>query len=83
MPIADDALDAAVQDAWRKAGDPPEGMVTRWVLLAEGLNSNGTRDITYWWSEGVMSWDLKGLLHYALDDQVAGLAAELVIGSED
>jgi hypothetical protein len=75
MPKTDEELDAAVQKFWQDM-EPPGGMATKWFLVIEGLGSDGGRWLDYVWAEDIKTWDVKGMLHEALDSQVAGQVAD-------
>lgn len=83
MPIADDALDGAVQKFWETI-PPGGGMVTKWFLVAEGIDNNGRRSLDFVWTEDMKTWEVKGMLGSALDSQLSGeLADEILGGDED
>ena len=75
MPKAPDELESSVQVAWRFRTDPPGGMATRWFMVVEGMDADGDRWMDYFWPDDLKTWDVKGMLHDALDSQAAGQVA--------
>lgn len=76
MPKASEELDAAVSKEWQEIWDPPGGMATKWFLVVEGVDAEGDRWIDFVWPENLKTWDVKGMLHEALDGQMAGMVAD-------
>jgi hypothetical protein len=56
-------LENAVSSAVR---DVDGGMVTKWVMLAEGIDEDGERALWLVANKDALSWDTIGMLHYAL-----------------
>lgn len=69
MPVADDNLDGAIQRFCSEL-EPTGGMVTKWFLVYEGIRDDGTRYLGYSWQEDMKTWDVRGLLHETLDQQL-------------
>ena len=42
----------------------PNDMLTRWVVIAEFIDSNGDRYITREWQEQMARWDVDALMLY-------------------
>ena len=74
--MANEKFDAAVTELWQ--GDNDGGIVTKWFTVVEGVNPDGDRWLNFFWSDGLKTWDVKGMLHSALDSQVANEVAENV-----
>jgi len=82
MPSSDDDLDSAVQRFWGEC-DPPGGLVTKWFLVTEGIREDGGRYLDYVWTEDMKTWDVRGMLHEALDSQFAGSLATEVFAEDE
>ena len=78
MPPTTPELEDAVQDWWRQGDGPPGGIATKWMLVCEGMEADGDRWLRFAWSEGLKTWEQKGMLHEALDSQVAVQVADEV-----
>ena len=77
MPETTPELDSAVQEWWINR-EPKGGMVLKWFLVAEALDDEGDVWLEYSWSPGLRTWEQKGMLHEALDSQVAIQVADEV-----
>jgi hypothetical protein len=47
--------------------EEPGTIVTKWVMVAEIMRSDGTRSLARTWSESCATWDVEGLLAAGLD----------------
>lgn len=48
--------------------DEPGVIVTKWVVVAEVIMPDGTRDVIRNWSDTCEMWDVDGLLTWAAGD---------------
>jgi hypothetical protein len=76
MPGTNEELDAAVGKFWQDL--PRGGMAAKWFMVVEGMDSDGSRWLDFVWSDDLKTWDVRGMLHEALDSQFAGALADEV-----
>jgi hypothetical protein len=62
-PDIQKAISDALAEVFRKIED---GMLTRWVVLAESLDDEGQRGLWLVAPEDAKAWDTIGMLTYAL-----------------
>ncbi len=72
-------LNAAIAEV---IGRHENGMVTKWVALVETMNPDGERGMWPMTSDGVMAWDVLGMLEHAMILERAQTYAS-VIGQEE
>lgn len=53
-------------------------VITRWIVLAEGVDVNGERAVWAYSAEDSKSWDSLGLLQYGIQREQAALTANEV-----
>ena len=70
MPETNDELDGAVAKFWREM-TPSGGMAVKWFLTIEGMDDQGQRSLDFAWSADLKTWEQKGMLHEALDGELA------------
>jgi hypothetical protein len=75
MPKTSERLDAEIAEFWQDM-EPRGGMVSKWFLVVEGLGPDGGRWIDFVWPDELKTWDVKGMLHEALDSQLAGMVVD-------
>lgn len=66
------ALDGVIQRACADAGTT----VTKWVLVAEGIEQDGQRSLGAFCSPGVTGWDTIGMLDHQIAREHALIAQQ-------
>lgn len=61
-----------MSDAWQDTitnavSDASSGLVTKWLLIAEVIKGDGTRQLETMYSTGAARWDLLGMLQVGLE----------------
>ena len=69
-------------DEWWQSVPPTGGMVTRYFCIVEGVDEDGDRFIDWVWSPGLKSWEMKGFLKEAQDNQVETTIVSGLVGED-
>lgn len=78
-----DADDLAVRVGSAIAGELPGEMVTRWVLAAETIGTDGERALWLLAPEDAKAWDTLGLAEYALAVERGRVTADTITDDGD
>ena len=83
MSVTDDELFSAISNYHERNPDTKGGVITKFFLVMEGIDVDGDRCIDYTWTEDMKTWDVRGLLHETLDQQLSGQLADQLMGDDD
>lgn len=61
-----DALEAAIEGAYRQAGEG--ALVASWCLVVETVDVDGTHSLSRFWPAHLSRWQRRGMLGEALDE---------------
>lgn len=81
MPEEDEKMIEVISEAWKRRHGG--GMVVGFFVVAEGVKPDGERRLEYFWSRDTRTWQVKGWMKEAIDDQLIGEMRDMIEGEDD
>lgn len=67
--VEDALADDAIQDLIHEISGGDDGLLLRWVVVAETMSDDGSRRLIHDYQDQMQDWEVRGLLHAALRDE--------------